>query len=42
MQVVSRVFNVEELTQEHIIGGILVKPYMDAKQPTYSNPALNP
>lgn len=41
MQVVSRVFNVEELTQEYITSVILVKPYMGAKQPTYSNPSTN-
>lgn len=41
MQVAAQVSNVEELTQECIIGGDLVNPYIGAKQPTYSNPSTN-
>ena len=33
MQVATQVSNVEELSQECIIGGDLVNPYMVAKQP---------
>lgn len=38
MQVAAQVSNVEELTQECIIGGDLVNPNMVAKQPHITAP----